>query len=74
MPKQIFFRYAILYKKGGVYLDVDSGINKPIKKFIREDDVALVTDEIPQTYYVPMGSCICCRTPIFTENFGDDLR
>ena len=29
--KADFFRYAILYKKGGVYLDVDSGMTKPLK-------------------------------------------
>ncbi|SUX43696.1 glycosyltransferase family 32 protein [Chryseobacterium indoltheticum] len=61
--KADFFRYAILYKKGGVYLDVDSGINKPIKKFIREDDVALVTDEIPQTYYVQWGLAYAAGHP-----------
>ena len=53
--KADFFRYAILYKKGGVYLDVDSGINIPLNQLIREDDVALVTDEIPPTYYVQWG-------------------
>ncbi len=53
--KADFFRYAILYKKGGVYLDIDSGINIPLRKLIREDDTALVTDEDPPTYYVQWG-------------------
>ena len=53
--KADFFRYAILYKKGGVYLDIDSGLNKPLRKIIRDDDVALVCDEIPPTYYVQWG-------------------
>ncbi len=53
--KADFFRYAILYKKGGVYLDIDSGLNKPLRKIIREDDAALVCDEIPPTYYVQWG-------------------
>lgn len=53
--KADFFRYAILYKKGGVYLDIDSGLNKPLRKFILENDSALVTDEIPPTYYVQWG-------------------
>lgn len=53
--KADFFRYAVLYKKGGVYLDIDSGLNIPLRKIIREDDVALVCDEIPPTYYVQWG-------------------
>lgn len=53
--KADFFRYAILYKKGGVYLDIDSGLNKPLRNFILEDDIALVTDEDPPTYYVQWG-------------------
>lgn len=53
--KADFFRYAILYKKGGVYLDIDSGLNRPLREFILEDDTALVTDEDPPTYYVQWG-------------------
>ena len=53
--KADFFRYAILYKKGGVYLDIDSGLNRPLHKIIRDNDVALVTDEDPPTYYVQWG-------------------
>lgn len=53
--KADFFRYAILYKKGGIYLDIDSGLIKPLRNFIFDDDVALVTDEIPYTYYVQWG-------------------
>ena len=43
--KADFFRYAILYKKGGVYLDIDSGMTKPLKKLILPDDVALISRE-----------------------------
>jgi len=43
--KADFFRYAILYKKGGVYLDVDSGINKPLHKIIKNSDTALICRE-----------------------------
>lgn len=43
--KADFFRYAILYKKGGVYLDIDSGMSKPLKYLIRPDDVALISKE-----------------------------
>lgn len=43
--KADFFRYAVLYKKGGIYLDIDSGINSALDSFIRADDVAVITKE-----------------------------
>ncbi|ACU07291.1 hypothetical protein FIC_00838 [Flavobacteriaceae bacterium 3519-10] len=49
--KADFFRYAILYRKGGVYLDVDSGISKPLRKLIRPDDVAVLSRERHVHFY-----------------------
>jgi mannosyltransferase OCH1-like enzyme len=43
--KADFFRYAVLFRKGGVYLDIDSGINSRLKEFINRDDIALITRE-----------------------------
>jgi len=43
--KADFFRYAILYRKGGIYVDIDSGINGNLDDFIRPDDVAIITHE-----------------------------
>ncbi|MFC5283524.1 glycosyltransferase family 32 protein [Pedobacter alpinus] len=43
--KADFFRYSILYKYGGVYLDIDSGMNKPLRDLIKPDDVAIITKE-----------------------------
>ncbi len=43
--KADFFRYAILYKKGGLYLDIDSYNKTPLNQFIKEDDVAIVSYE-----------------------------
>ncbi|WP_207535782.1 glycosyltransferase family 32 protein [Desertivirga arenae] len=43
--KADFFRYAILYRKGGVYLDIDSGISGRLDDFIRPDDTAIITKE-----------------------------
>ena len=44
--KADFFRYAILLKKGGIYLDIDSSINGRLNDFIRHDDVAIMTSGI----------------------------
>jgi mannosyltransferase OCH1-like enzyme len=43
--KADFFRYCILYKKGGIYLDIDAYVLKPLDKFIKPDDVALISRE-----------------------------
>ena len=50
--KADFFRYAVLYKKGGVYLDIDSFIKTPLDKFLRGDDVAVITREGNPRFYV----------------------
>lgn len=43
--KADFFRYAILYKRGGIYLDIDSLAVTPFKNFIKETDEALIAME-----------------------------
>ena len=43
--KADFFRYAVLYKKGGIYVDIDSGINGSLNNFIRSEDMAIITRE-----------------------------
>ena len=49
--KADFFRYAILYKKGGVYVDIDSGINSSLEEFIKPDDTAIITHEGDPTLF-----------------------
>lgn len=43
--KADFFRYAILYKKGGIYLDIDSLIVKKLNDFILPGDKAIISLE-----------------------------
>lgn len=50
--KADFFRYAILYKKGGVYLDIDSTIKKKLDDFILPTDEAIVSEESHPGVYV----------------------
>jgi len=40
--KADFFRYCVLYKLGGVYLDIKSLIKYPIFKIIKKDDLCLL--------------------------------
>ncbi|MFU1857599.1 glycosyltransferase family 32 protein [Sphingobacterium sp. NGMCC 1.201703] len=43
--KADFFRYAVLYVYGGVYLDLDSDILVNLDKYLQEDDHAVITRE-----------------------------
>jgi mannosyltransferase OCH1-like enzyme len=45
VAKADFWRYLILYKHGGIYLDMDSCINKPLDELINDDDDAIITAE-----------------------------
>ena len=50
--KADFFRYAILLKKGGVYLDLDSRIVGNLDDWILPDDTAIITAERNPGMYV----------------------
>ncbi|NBV77496.1 glycosyl transferase [bacterium] len=45
VAKVDFWRYLILYTYGGVYVDIDSNIEKPLDTLIREEDQAIITSE-----------------------------
>ena len=38
-----FWRYLILYKNGGIYLDIDSNITESLDLLIRENDSAIIS-------------------------------
>jgi inositol phosphorylceramide mannosyltransferase catalytic subunit len=43
--KADFWRYCILYKHGGIYLDIDSQIVKPLSDLIEDTDQCIITRE-----------------------------
>ena len=43
--KADFFRYAVLYKFGGVYLDIDGYTTRNLDDMIKPDDAAIITEE-----------------------------
>jgi inositol phosphorylceramide mannosyltransferase catalytic subunit len=45
VAKADFWRYLILYKYGGIYLDIDSSIEKPLRDLIQEEDRAILSAE-----------------------------
>ena len=46
-----FFRYAYLFKRGGIYLDIDSCFVKPLDDFILPSDEALIAWEGNGLFY-----------------------
>ncbi|HET8572693.1 MAG TPA: glycosyltransferase [Edaphocola sp.] len=50
--KADFFRYAVLYKKGGVYLDLDVKVVKPFREFVLDSDQAIISNEIDKRLFV----------------------
>jgi inositol phosphorylceramide mannosyltransferase catalytic subunit len=50
--KADFFRYAVLYKTGGVYVDIDSAVLRPLSLIIKPDDEAIITREGNPGLYV----------------------
>ena len=43
--KADFWRYCILYKNGGIYLDIDSEITNSLDQLILKDDQCIITRE-----------------------------
>jgi len=50
--KADFFRYAILLKKGGIYLDIDSLIRGRLRDFIKAEDTAIISSERSTGFFV----------------------
>lgn len=50
--KADFFRYAILYKKGGVYLDIDSLILAKLEDFLLPGDSAVISLESNNRFFI----------------------
>lgn len=38
-----FFRYLLMYQLGGVYLDIKSSLDRPLREVLRDDDQFLLT-------------------------------
>lgn len=62
--KADFFRYTVLYKRGGIYLDIDSRILKKLDDFIKPDDVAVISlENNPGKIYVQWALIFAAAHP-----------
>jgi mannosyltransferase OCH1-like enzyme len=64
VAKVDFWRYLILYKYGGIYLDMDSSIELPLDSLINDDDEAIITAEGNPNLYVQWGLIFKKEHPI----------
>lgn len=77
VAKVDFWRYLILYKYGGVYLDMDSSIEQPLDKLIQDDDEAIITAEGNPNLYVQWALIFSKQHPILKKTIQlvcDNIR
>lgn len=67
VAKSDFWRYLVLYKYGGIYLDMDSSIEKPLDDLIKEEDQAIITAEGNPNLYVQWGLIFSKGHPILKK-------
>jgi mannosyltransferase OCH1-like enzyme len=67
VAKVDFWRYLILYKYGGVYLDMDSHISVPLNEIIRTDDQAIITAETNPNMFAQWALFFGKRHPILKQ-------
>lgn len=67
VAKVDFWRYLVLYKYGGIYLDMDSNIEKPLNELIRNNDEAIITAEGNTNLYVQWALIFSKGHPILKK-------
>jgi mannosyltransferase OCH1-like enzyme len=72
--KADFWRYLILYKYGGVYLDIDSYITIPLDNFILDKDKAIITRENNYGHFVQWCLIIKSEHPILKYTIENVLK
>jgi len=67
VAKVDFWRYLVLYKYGGIYLDMDSSIEKCLDELIKDDDEAIITAEGNPVVYVQWALIFNKEHPILKK-------
>ena len=67
VAKADFWRYLILYKYGGIYLDIDSAIEKPLRELIHEEDEAILSAEQNHFKFVQWSLMFTKEHPILAR-------
>jgi mannosyltransferase OCH1-like enzyme len=72
--KADFWRYLILYKKGGIYLDIDSAIIARLDDFIKEEDKAIISREGNLGVFLQWGLMFEAGHPILKATIEECVR
>jgi mannosyltransferase OCH1-like enzyme len=67
VAKADLWRYTVLLNEGGVYLDIDSEIVKPLSKLITPNDSAIITAERNQNLFVQWALIFEKNHPILSR-------
>ena len=67
VAKADMWRYLVLFKYGGVYLDIDSKFNNAIKTFINDDDEGVISAEKNEGNYVQWALFYKKEHPILSK-------
>lgn len=71
--KADFFRYAILYKRGGIYLDLDVKVIKPFREFVLPTDKAIISNEIDKNLFVQWALFFAPHHPFLEKTLKNVL-
>lgn len=74
VAKVDFWRYLVLFKNGGVYLDMDSSIDMPLSELIKDEDQAIITAEKNIDVYVQWGLMFMSNHPILEKTIEILIR
>lgn len=67
VPKVDLWRYLILYRNGGIYVDIDSSVNLPLSQIINEGDDAIISAENNVDNFVQWALFFKKEHPILKE-------
>lgn len=67
VAKVDFWRYLVLYKYGGIYLDMDSNIERPLGELITDEDQAIITAEDHPNTFVQWALIFSKEHPILKK-------
>lgn len=70
VSKADFWRYLILYKNGGIYLDIDSLILKNLDSLISKEDQAIITAEQNKNCFVQWALIFNKNHPILESTIN----
>ena len=67
VAKVDFWRYLVLYKYGGIYVDLDSSIDISLDELIQENDTAIITAETNPNTFVQWALIFDKEHPILNK-------